>query len=318
MRQFQTIHVYGERLLSHISDQTTEALNQFELVILKDEAEFSDAIGNIEVLFGFKMPKDQWHRAHRLRLIQLPGAGADSLLPAKKLSDDVTICNAGGIHEPHMPEFVLAQLLSMSYGLPTLTRQQDLHQWRTSFPKKSLEGLTLCVVGLGTIGQGVARLANAMGMRTTGVRRSGADTAGVELVVTPRDRLKALTGADAVVVITPLTDETRGLIGPEELAALNHGSLLVDVSRGGVTDIDAVVGALASGQLMGAAMDVFEPEPLPEDSPLWDVPNLVISPHSAGLSTDYVDRLVKVLLTSMASLEAGQTPERAIDREAGY
>jgi D-2-hydroxyacid dehydrogenase (NADP+) len=155
-------------------------------------------------------------------------------------------------------------------------------------------------------------------MRVTGVRRSGQPVEGVDLVVTTAERNRALAGADVVVIVTPLTEETRGLIGAIEVAALAPGALLVDVSRGGVTNIDAVVSALEFGQLGGACIDVFETEPLAEDSALWDVPNLTVSPHTAGLSGDYLDRLIDVLIASVDALNRGEAPTNVVDHQAGY
>lgn len=317
-RSNRTIHVFGDKLLAHVSPDKLAELDQFNLVMLDDDAQFIEALPDIEILFGFKMSGEHWPQATNLKLIQLPGAGADSLLPAKGLASDVIVSNASGVHEPHMPEFVMAQILALAYQIPQIVRRQDEHRWRVSIPRMSLAGRTMCVVGLGVIGQSIARRAKAFDMRVTGIRRSGEPVDGVDLVSTPANRDKALAGADVVVVVTPLTEETRGLIGADELAALAPGALLVDVSRGGVTDIDAVVNALGSGQLGGACMDVFETEPLPEDSPWWDVPNLSVTPHTAGLSSDYLDRLVDVLIASVTALNNGETPTTAVNHQTGY
>lgn len=314
----QTIHVYGDRLLSHISDETQARLDRYEIIILKDDEALAEAIGEIEVLFGYGMSRDHWARADRLRLIQMPGAGVDSLLPAPDLAEEVIVANASGVHEPHMPEFVMAQLLALAYQIPRTVRRQDDRNWRTSFPTMTLEDKTLCIIGLGVIGQSVAKRAKAFGMHVTGVRRNGAATEGIDRVYRSGDRLAALAEAHAVVLLTPLTEETRGLFGAKELAALNQGSLLVDVSRGGVSDIAAVVAALESGQLAGASIDVFEPEPLPKDSSLWGVENLLITPHSAGMSPGYIDRLVMVLLASVRAMNAGELPPNTINRALGY
>lgn len=314
----RTIHVYGDKLLAHVSPEKLAELDQFELVMLEDDAQFIEALPNIEILFGFKMTGEHWASATNLKLIQLPGAGADSLLPAIGLAKHVIVSNASGVHEPHMPEFVMAQVLALAYQIPQIVRRQDQHRWRVSIPIMSLAGRTMCVVGLGLIGQSIARRAKAFDMRVTGIRRSGEPVDGVDLVATPAERQRALSDADVVVVVTPLTDDTRGLIGADELAALAPGALLVDVSRGGVTDIDAVVDALDSGQLGAACMDVFEAEPLPGDSPLWDVANLSVSPHTAGLSSDYLDRLIDVLIASVAALNMGEIPATAVDHQAGY
>lgn len=313
-----TIHVYGRGLLRGLSEQSHTKLESFDIVELADEDAFVAALPGIEILYGHAMPGGHWESATNLKFIQLPGAGVDSLVPAPGLADDVIIANASGVHEPHMPEFVMAQLLALAYQVPRTVRRQDAHEWKTSFPVMSLSGRTMCVVGLGVIGQSVARRARAFGMNVTGVRRSGEALEGIDVVVTPDRCAEALAGADVAVVITPLTSETRGLIGAGELSAMNPGSLLVDVSRGGVSDIDAVVSCLESGQLAGASVDVFEPEPLPADSALWDVSNLLVTPHSAGIASNYVESLIKVLFTNVEAFVRGERPPTQVDRSLGY
>ncbi len=317
MTRFDTIHIYGERMKSFASDETLALFDDRTLVELNGDDEFIAALPDIEVLFGFAMTGDHWADATKLRIIQWMGAGVDKLLPATGLPDDVLIVNASGTHEPQLPEWVIGALYSMNHRFPQLAAQQREHKWRIT-PSTPLSDKTLCVVGLGTIGQSIAKRAANIGMRVVGVRRSGDPVEGVEKVVTPDRRLEVLDGADAVVVITPLTAETEGLIGEAELAALAPKALLVDVSRGGVTDLDALLAALDSGQLGSATLDVFETEPLPEDDPLWDAKGLIVTPHTAAWSTDYADRLFRMLHETVLAVEDGRTPINVVDRAKGY
>ena len=317
MTRFETIHVYPPGVAKFFGDATKAELGERTYVVPKDQDEFEAMLPDIEILFAFGVQVEDWSVAKNLKLIQNTGAGVDWLLPANGLSTDVAVCSAKGAHEPHMPEFALAMLFAMAYQVPTLIAQQQEAVWKITKPLP-LSGRTLCVVGLGTIGQSVARRAQALGMRVVGVRRSGEPLDGIETVVTPEERLKVLAGADAVVVITPLTDETRGLIGEAEFAALNNGALFVDLSRGGVTNTDALVAALASGQLRGAAVDVFEQEPLPSDSPLWNVPNLLVTPHVAGNSLDYQRLIALQFKANLEALEQGAVPPRIVDHQLGY
>lgn len=176
----------------------------------------------------------------------------------------------------------------------------------------------MCIVGLGTIGQNVARRAAALGMDVVGVRHSGREVEGVGVVVPPGDRLDVIRGSNALVVLTPLTEETRGLIGGPELDALAAGAVVVDVSRGNVTDLDALVDRLDSGHIGAAAVDVFPTEPLPGDDPLWDVPNLLVTPHSAGSSADYRQRIASRFADNLLALERGEVPPGLVDRALGY
>jgi D-2-hydroxyacid dehydrogenase (NADP+) len=216
-----------------------------------------------------------------------------------------------------MAEFAIAMLLALAYRVPDYVTQQRAHLWKPRLPR-ALAGSTACVLGLGTIGQSIGRRAAALGMRVTGVRRSGAPVEGVDLVASTAQRLDAIAGADALIVVTPLTAETRGIVGPRELDALRHPALLVDVSRGGVTDIGAVVRALDDGKLAGAAIDVFEREPLPDDSPLWDQSGLLLTPHTAGNSRTYVSRWAANLAANLAALDRGGPLTNVVDRSLGY
>lgn len=286
----QTVHVYPSTAKDFLTPIVT-VLDERDVVFL-DELE--PALPDIEALVHLGKAPIDWASADKLKLIQVGGAGVDGLLPATNLADSVIITNASGSHEPEMAEFVLAAMFALAYRIPDYVEQQRTKVWKQRMPR-ALAETTLCVVGLGTIGQAVAARAKALGMTITGVRRSGEPVEGIDRVTTMENRLEAIADADVLVVVAPLTEETRGLIGPAELAALAPRATMIDVSRGGVSDIDAVVEALDSGQLSGAAIDVFEPEPLPSTSPLWEVPNLLLTPHTAGNSRTYVSRWAKTL-----------------------
>lgn len=317
--RFDRIHVHLGALMPYARHPDVPDLDDREFVVLEDDEAFIDALPEIEALMAFRPPAGQWHRASSLRFIQVPGAGVDGLTRHTDLGADVVLCNAGGTHEPEMCEFVIGMLLACTYRVPRIVDQQRARSWITPImPLTALEGATMCVVGLGTIGTGIARRAKALGMRVVGIRHSGAPVDGIDEVVTPDRRHEVLAGAQAAVVVTPLTDETRGLIGAEEIAALAPGAVVVDVSRGGVTDIDAVVDALTAGHLGGAAVDVFETEPLPADSHLWDVPGLLISPHTAAASADYRRRIAKAFADNLLAFEAGESPPGEVDRALGY
>jgi phosphoglycerate dehydrogenase-like enzyme len=294
-----------------------ERLPGTEIVVISDEQAFAESIGEVEVLFTFRPPTDQWSGADSLRLIQMTGAGVDSVLPAVGLRDEVTICNAVGIHLPEMAEFVLGMVLSLHLGVPKLVDQQRDHDWSWVL-HPALAGRRAVVLGTGKIGAGCAGLLRAVGLRVDGVSRSGDPVDGFDRVVSVEQRMEVLRGADIVVVLVPLTPDTVGLVGSDELAVLAAGSQLVDVSRGGIVDHDALRWALRDGPLAAAALDVFDPEPLPADDPMWDEPNVLITPHVAALSSDYFDRLVGVLVENVERLRDGRPLINVIDRDRGY
>ncbi|MEM8903472.1 MAG: D-2-hydroxyacid dehydrogenase [Actinomycetota bacterium] len=309
------VHAYPD--LGPMVVSARERLPGTEVVVIPDEPAFADAIGDVEVLFTFRPPTDQWSRAERLRLLQMTGAGVDSVLPAVGLRDDVAICNAVGIHLPEMAEFVLGMVLSLHLGVPKLVDQQRAHDWSWVL-HPALAGRRVVILGTGKIGVGCAELLRAVGLRVDGVSRSGAPVEGFDRVVTVERRLELLDGADIVVVLVPLTSETVGLVGRDELSVLAPGSQLVDVSRGGIVDHDALRWALREGPLAAAALDVFDPEPLPADDPMWDEPNVLITPHVAALSSAYFDRLVGVLVENVGRLREGRPLINVVDRDRGY
>ena len=313
----ERVHVHVPGIGERMADLVRARRPELDVVVVDDRDELVQRLPEIEVLMAWRPPRGRWAEASRLRLIQVPAAGVDSVLPADDLPAGIPVCNATGAHNPHMPEFAIGMLLALAKGVPILARQQQDKVWRPRNPIV-LHGTTLAVLGLGTIGEGVATAARGLGMRVVGVRRSGQPVEGVDQVVPPDRMGEVLPGCRSLVVVTPLTPETRGLVDTAILEQLPDGALLVDVSRGGVVDPDAVVAALRSGKLAGAALDVFETEPLPADSPLWDEPNLLITPHTAGLSDDYFDHIADLFSANIAALENGNPCPTAVDRARGY
>lgn len=311
------IHLYHEGAGDRIAELIRARAPDLDVVLLTDRESFERALGEVEVLFAAIPPTGLWAGAMRLKLIQLMGVGADLLLPAPDLPDGVRVCGLRGVQAPEASEHAIAMMLALARALPTAFARQRQRVWR-QYAVESLSGARLCVLGLGAIGGRVAKIASAMGMCVRGVRRRPRPTDHVEEVFGPDALAEALDGVDYVVVTLPLTRRTRALIDAEALARLPRGARLVQLGRGGVVDEGALLDALRQGALGGAALDVFAHEPLPEDSPLWDAPNLIVTPHHAGLGRRYVERAVDVLLDNLARLEAGQPLRGIVDLEAGY
>ncbi len=312
-RTIHAFHTYGEAL----REPFAAAFPEREFVVWTREEEFVAGLADVEILLAFRAPRDHWHRARRLRLIQTTGAGVDAVLPAPDLPDGVQLANARGIHEPEMSEFVLALILALAKRIPRALSQQTEREWRL-FGNRRLAGKTLAVLGLGTIGRGVAQRGVALGMRVIGTKRTPGPVAGVDEVLPPSQTRRVLEQADVAVVILPLTAETRGLIDAQAIAAMKPGAHLVNVARGGIVDEAAVAKALRERSLGAAAFDVFAEEPLPQSRPLWDTPNLMITPHLAGISRDYMARLGEIFFENIRRLERGQPLLNPIDRRQGY
>lgn len=282
-----------------------------------DSRTLPQQLGSIEALLCAQPPAVDWSDAHRLRLIQIMGSGVERLWPAKGLRAEVQIASARGIHLPEMRDHALALLLAFERGLPALAAQQRERRWERR-PTGSLHGKTVVVLGLGEVGQSVAAACAALGMHVIGVRAHPRPTPHVREVHGPEALLAVLGRANYVVVLLPLTEETRGLVGVRALSAMRPDAVLVHLSRGGIVDERALVQALRLGALRGAALDVFESEPLPRDSLLWDAPNVLVTPHVAGWVEGYVERVLELFLENLERVERGEPPRTRVDPSQGY
>jgi len=238
-------------------------------------------------------------RMTSLRYVQTLTAGVDNIRPA--IPDGVTLCSGRGIHDTSTAELVLTLILASLRGVPSFVRAQDRHEWTPGW-HPALADRTVLLVGYGAIGEAVeARLA-PFECEVVRVARSARDG------VRPISELPALLPtADVVVLVLPLTDETRGLVDDGFLAAMKEGALLVNVARGPVVDTPALVTALQSGRVR-AALDVVDPEPLPADSPLWDCPGLLVSPHVGGSSSAMWPRAHRLVRDQLHRIARGEEP----------
>lgn len=249
-----------------------------------------------------------------LRLVHALGAGVDGLLG---VPERVPIASARGLFAAEVSEHAWALILALERGIPLALEQQRARQWRRYGPR-SLAGRTLGVLGLGAVGRRIALLGHAFGLRVHGTRRRPEPVPGVERVVAPADTHLILAGADIVVVAVPLTPATAGLLDRQALGRLRAGATLILVSRGGIVDELALVERLQAGALRGAALDVTALEPLPADSALWTAPNLLLTPHVAGLGTGTSARLVELIRANLARHERGEPPLDLVNRAWGY
>jgi phosphoglycerate dehydrogenase-like enzyme len=274
------------------------------------EARWRELLGRAEVLFG--IPGDSAEGLAeavtglpRLRWVHATSAGAGELVRAAGLAPEdlerVVVTTSSGVHAVPLAEYAVLGLLAIAKELPRLVSEQRARAWpEVRQPLRELAGQTLLLVGLGEIGREVARLGKALGMRTVGFRRTqGPPPAWVDEVHGP-DRLAEQAGrADAMVVSLPLTEQTAGLVDRATIDRLPPSCIFVNVGRGGVVDEPALVDALRDRRIAGAVLDVFATEPLPADSPLWTLPNVLVTPHAAALSARENERIVELFCDNL-------------------
>lgn len=289
-----------------------------------------EAVRGADVYVGFGVPAGLFDAATappegRLRWAHTASAGVGgSLHPAMRASD-VVLTNAAGVYAEPMADTVLAMMLHFARGLDVAVRAQVERRWdkapfdAADAPVRELAECTLGIVGLGGIGRAVARRGVALGMAVVATRRRGTEgPQGVEVMSGPDALDRILPRSDVLVVAVPQTPETRAMAGARELAMLPRGAVVINVARGGVVDEDALIGALRSGHLRGAGLDVFAREPLPADSPLWGLPNVLVTPHVSGASHRFWRRQTDLILQNLRRYLAGEPLLNTVDKQAGY
>ena len=278
-----------------------------------------------DAAFAAFLDKDLIPSLTRLRWVQAPAAGIAHMLSSELTASAIVLTSARGVRARAIAEHVIMMALALARQLPLVLMRQSERRWaldeiETAGTIRTLNGRQMGIVGLGSIGSEVARLAAAIGMRVAATRKhaSGPQPAGVNAVLPPARLTELLSSSDVIVLSAALTAETVRLIGREELAHVKPGAWLINIGRGQLVDDDALIDALRDGRLGGAALDVFRREPLPPDSPYWDLPNVIVTPHLSGAMEDYWTPLVGLFAENLRRFENGEPLINVVDKEAGY
>lgn len=284
-----------------------------------DEREQLKVAPETDVFIGW--PADDFlAAATKLRWIQLASAGVDRYVRDARLRErGILLTNASGVFGPCIAEHVMGLLLGFSRGIANCVRQQLEHKWGHPGGVFELVGKTLLVVGLGDIGREVAVRAGAFGMNVIGVKRSmGPKPPQVQSLHTIDELDALLPKADVVVISLPLTAGTRGLFDRKRLGRLKKSAIIINIGRGAIIDEAAMIERLQAGELGGAGLDVFEKEPLPPTSPLWDLPNVIVSPHLSGRTPAYRERFAEIVCDNLRRFVSGEPMRNVVDWERGY
>lgn len=295
--------------------------------------------GQVEVLYtSFATPLPAPSRVPRLRWVQLYSAGVDSVVEHPLFASGAAFTTTSGVHAICMGEYVLAVLLAWFHRLPIVFEWQRRAAWpdrterASTFGQDEVHGKTVGIVGYGSIGRHVARLASALGMRVLAVQRGEGHTdqgfsfPGVgdpegrlpQRYFAPSELRDMLPACDVVVIAAPLTPQTRGLFDAAAFALMRPGALLINCARGAICDEGALVRALETRRIAGAALDVFAQEPLPSEHPLWRLPNVILSPHISGLSARYAERAASIFEENLRRYCAGESLVNLVDKTRGY
>ncbi|MGD2084110.1 MAG: D-2-hydroxyacid dehydrogenase [Chromatiales bacterium] len=293
-----------------------------ELRFATDLEGLIEAVADADVLlvtdFRTTIARDAWPHARRLQWVHATSAGVDAILFPEMQDSEVPVTNARGIFDRGIAEMVLGYILTFAKDLHGSLRLQQAHRWRHRDTER-IDGRRLAVVGAGSIGREIARLTRAAGMDVVGVARHGrTDDPDFSAVYASERMHFALAGADFVVVAAPLTDATRGLFDRSAFAAMKPGSRFVNIGRGPIVKTADLVDALQSGHLGGAALDVFEEEPLPADHPLWDMPQVIVTAHMAGDFIGWREALSRQFIANFHRWRKGEPLVNLIDKQRGY
>ena len=277
-----------------------------------------EALRTADMMITPNPPRERLReRAPRLKWIQNRGAGINHLMPLDWLPDDIVLTNNRGAHGAKCEDYCTMALLMLATHMPAFMAQQHARQWKAAF-SAPIAGKTAVVIGFGDLGSAAGRAAKKLGMKVIAVTRSGkaGKPADAAYKVSRLDSM--LPKADFVVVATPLTQKTRGLMTRERLALLKPGAALINVGRAPLVDYDALRDMLNGGKLAGAMLDVHDPEPLPADSPIWTTPNLIVTPHVSCDNPRYMDLLLDRWFENFARFAAGKPLLNQVDRKLGY
>lgn len=276
--------------------------------------------GDAEIVFLWERVgwlREFWGWSRRLRWVAAPTAGVDWLLFPELVDSDVVVTNAAGVFDDAMAEYTLALVSAITVGLPATLRLQARHQWRHRETNR-LAGRRAVILGAGGIGRAIHRALSNCGLAPICVARQGRADPGVGRIASMAELPALLPGANFVILALPLTASTSGLFGAAELALMAPDGWLINVGRGALADEDALLSALRSGAIGGAALDVFTEEPLPPASPWWDLPNVIVSPHMSGDFRGWDRALTGLFVSQLRRYQSGRPLLNVVDKRLGF
>lgn len=294
------------------------------IVVGESAAEFAQAAGDAEIILNWSgsraLLRELFLISPRVRWIHSRSAGLEQMLFPELVASNVIVTNGSGVFSPSLGEFALAAILYFAKDLRRMIRNQMSGVWEP-FDGTMVSGQTLGIVGYGSIGHAVAARARALGMNVLGLRRvsqTSNEDSLIDKVYGSEQLLEMLRRCDYVVVTVPLTEQTRGLIGDTEFTVMKKNAVVINVGRGPTVEEGAMIKALSQRRIRGAALDVFDQEPLPQGHPFYSLENVLLSPHCADHIPDWLDNAMRFFLEQLGRFRRGETLLNVVDKALGY
>ncbi|WP_045524549.1 D-2-hydroxyacid dehydrogenase [Neobacillus niacini] len=314
--------VITNTLNQNLFDQIKEIIPDWTIIAGKDKDIWQDHLHDAEIIAGWKkgIEKECLAPQSKLKWLQTWSAGVDSLPLESLESKNIIVTSANGVHAYPISESIFALMLGLTRKIHTYVKNQQARKWHHSGIKLEMHEKTIGIIGVGTIGKETAKIAKAFGMRVLGVRHSGKQQEFVDEMYTTNQLDMVLPNCDYVVVTLPLTNETKRLFGSKQFDLMKPSAFFINIGRGEIVVEDDLISALLKGIIAGAGLDVFEQEPLSVDSPLWDMENVIITPHIAGSTEHYNQRVIEnILIPNLKNYITGtRLSVNLVDFSKGY
>jgi phosphoglycerate dehydrogenase-like enzyme len=302
------------RVLERLPDETHITVSNTADVLM-DGAPDADVV--LVGIGGQKVLRELWPSLRRARWLHSLSAGVENLLFPELIESNVTVTNGRGVYKRSLAEFALAAMLFFAKDLGRMKRSQQAGRW-DPFDVEMLDGATLGVVGFGEIGRATASLAKPFGMRVLALKRRSLTDPLADQVYVSSDRMAMISESDYLLVSAALTQETRDLVGEAEIAAMKPYAVVINVGRGAVVNESALIRALEEHRIRGAALDVFNEEPLPDSHPFWHLDNVLLSPHTADHTATWLDETMQFFVEEFQRFANGEPLVNIVDKKAGY
>jgi phosphoglycerate dehydrogenase-like enzyme len=317
-RKIVITHTLEQNLIKQIE----EIIPAWSIIVGKDREIWQEHIHDAEIIAGWKkgLEKDCLAPQSKLKWLQSWSAGVDSLPLESLEARNIIVTSANGVHAYPISETIFALMLSLTRKIHTYVRNQKEKKWHHSNMKLEMHGKTVGIIGVGTIGKEAAKIAKAFGMKVLGVRHSGKQQEFVDEMHTTDQLDEVLPNCDYVVITLPLTKETHHLFGSKQFNLMKSSAFFINIGRGEIVVEGDLISALQRGHIAGAGLDVFEQEPLAVDSPLWEMENVIITPHTSGSTEHYDQRVIEnILIPNLKDYISGNRPSvNLVDYSKGY